>query len=174
MRMKLIRRAHHYLNETSTIPYTLLNNPYPTRLYCMLNTKLYKTVYQLAEKLIKAANKNDELTFNTHYAELKEVCITHENTEKDHPVQWETLADFTDETESAIALYEKALVKATDANAKDYIASIHYSMAQLKLELDQTTSAIEHLQAAKISANKIEDKELKEQIEILLNEQLGE
>jgi len=139
----------------------------------MLNTKLYKAVYQLAEKLIKAANKNDEPAFNTYYAELNDICTINENTEKDHPVQWETLADFTDDTDAAITLYEKALGKAIEANAKDYIASIYYSMAQLKLECNQTAGAIENLQAAKVSANKIEDKELKGQIEELL-EQLVE
>ena len=61
----------------------------------MINTKIYKAVYELAEKLMKAAAKDDRATFEALYAELEAICTEHENTEKDHPEQWETLADFT-------------------------------------------------------------------------------
>lgn len=138
----------------------------------MMNTKLYKAVYQLAEQLMEAANKNDQTTFDTHYSLLKTICTANENTEKDHPVQWETLADFTEDLEEALTLYQKALTKATAINAKDYRASITFAMAKIHLELNQTEQAINNLHAAKISANKIEDKELKAEIEALLKVQL--
>lgn len=138
----------------------------------MMNTKLYKAVYRLAEQLMEAANKNDQTTFDTHYSLLKTLCIANENTEKDHPVQWETLADFTEDLQEALTLYQKALTKATAINAKDYMASITFAMAKLHLELNQAEHAINNLQAAKISANKIEDKELKAEIDALLKVQL--
>ena len=99
---------------------------------------------------------------------LEGICIDNENTEKDHPVQWETLADFTEELEDAVAGYAKALEKSIAINSKDHISSIAYSMATLQIELGQTDAAIENLQTAKISANKIEDKELKAEIDELL------
>lgn len=134
----------------------------------MMNTKIYKAVHSLAEKLMAAANRNDDKTFGSLYAELKAICVDNESTDKDHPVQWETLADFTEDYDEAIAGYEKALAKATEINSKDFMSSIAFSMARLQIELGLTEAAKENLQAAKISANKIEDKELKSEIHDLL------
>jgi exonuclease VII small subunit len=92
----------------------------------MINTKIYKAVYELAEKLMKAAAKDDRATFEALYAELEAICTEHENTEKDHPEQWETLADFTEELEGALPIYQKALDKAVAKQSNDHIASIGF------------------------------------------------
>ena len=134
----------------------------------MINTKIYKSVYSLAEKLMEADRKGNQQDFDSLYAELKAVCTDNENTDKDHPEQWETLADFTEPLEDALIGYEKALEKATAINSKDHLSSIAFSMAVLQIELGQTDAAITSLQNAKISANKIEDKELKVEIDELL------
>tara|TARA_B110000977_G_C10833517_1_gene399058 strand:- start:80 stop:496 length:417 start_codon:yes stop_codon:yes gene_type:complete len=134
----------------------------------MMNTKIYKSVYDLAEELMKAASKEDQVAFDALYAELEGICIENESTEKDHPVQWETLADFTEELEDAMTGYAKALEKSIAINSKDHISSVAYSMATLQIVLGQTEAAIENLQTAKTSSNKIEDKELKAEIEELL------
>ncbi|MEL0634791.1 tetratricopeptide repeat protein [Pseudoalteromonas carrageenovora] len=134
----------------------------------MMNTKVYKAVHDLAEKLMMAANKNDQKKFDVLLQQLKSICDENENTPKDHPVQWETLADFTEELEDAITIYKKALVKAISINNKDHMSSIAFSMATLQLELGQKDEAIKNLQNAKISANKITDKELKAEIHDLL------
>ncbi len=130
----------------------------------MINTKIYKAVYSLSEQLMKAANSDDKVTFDRLYAELLAICVDNEDTHKDHPEQWETLADFTADLEEAIAGYEKALVKAKALNSKDHMSSIALSMALLQIDLGQTDAAITNLQNAKISSNKIEDKELKAEI----------
>lgn len=134
----------------------------------MINTKIYKAVYELAEKLMKAAAKDDRATFEALYAELKAICTEHENTEKDHPEQWETLADFTEELEEALPIYQKALDKAVAKQSNDHIASIGFSMASLQVELGDTQAAIERLQQAQASAHTIEDNELKAEIDELL------
>ncbi|MWJ29301.1 tetratricopeptide repeat protein [Halomonas sp. ZH2S] len=134
----------------------------------MINTKIYKAVYELAEKLMKAADKEDREAFDALYAELRAICIGNENTDKDHPEQWETLADFTEDLEDALAVYEKALEKAIAMDSKDHMSSIGFSMATLQTELGQTDAAIKSLQQAKISANRIEDDELKAEIDKLL------
>jgi len=133
-----------------------------------MNTKVYKAVHDLAEDLMAAANKNDTKKFEQLYAQLKAICIENENTPKDHPVQWETLADFTEELEEAITGYEKALEKSIAINNKDHMSSVAFSMATLQLALGQKDQAIKNLQNAKISANKIPDKELKAEIHDLL------
>jgi hypothetical protein len=140
----------------------------------MINTKIYKTVYQLSEKLMDAANEENRDAFEALYAELQSICIDNENTPKDHPEQWETLADFTEELEDAILGYAKALEKAVVVNSKDHLSSIAFSMAKLQLELGQTAAAIKNLQDAKVSANKIADRELKEEIDDLLETLSGD
>ena len=135
-----------------------------------MNTKIYKRVLSLTDNLLGAVQQRNQTRFDGYYLELKQLCEEHENTDKDHPVQWETLADFTDDLALAVTIYEHALVKAETINSKDFRSSIGYSAATLKVELGDTTGAIEHLEKAKISCNKIIDKELKAEIHDLLEE----
>ncbi|MBZ5488361.1 tetratricopeptide repeat protein [Halomonas aquamarina] len=134
----------------------------------MINTKIYKSVYELAEKLMKAAAKDDRAAFESLYAELETICRENENTAKDHPEQWETLADFTEELDEALIIYAKALAKAEAADSKDHLSSIAFSMATLQVELGQTDEAIQNLKHAQVSASRIEDQELKAEIDELL------
>ena len=140
----------------------------------MMNTKVYKAVHDLAEQLMKAANKEDRVTFDKLYQQLQAICIENEDTDKDHPVQWETLADFTEELEDAMALYVKALAKATAINSKDFMSSVAFAIANLQIEFGQKAEAIKNLQDAKISANKIEDKDFKLEIDQLLESLLAD
>ena len=117
---------------------------------------------------MEADKKGNKEAFDSLYAELKAVCTDNENTDKDHPEQWETLADFTEDLEHALVGYEKALEKAIAINAKDHMSSIAFSMATLQIELGKTDAAIKNLQDAKISANKIDDNEFKMEIDKLL------
>lgn len=140
----------------------------------MINTKIYKSVYSLSEKLMDAANNDNRKVFDSLYGQLKAVCIDNENTHKDHPEQWETLADFTEDLEDAVAGYAKAQEKAMAINSKDHMTSIAFSMAKLQIELGQVDTAIINLQNAKINANKIEDKDLKVEIDELLETLLAD
>lgn len=140
----------------------------------MINTKIYKAIYTLAEELLEADRIGDQAAFDGFYADLKAICIDNENTDKDHPEQWETLADFTEDLDEALVIYEKALAKATAINSKDHLSSIAFSMAVLQIELGQTDIAIKSLENAKISANKIEDKEFKVEIDELLAKLLAQ
>ena len=140
----------------------------------MINTKIYKSIYVLAEKLLEADSKNDQKTFDMLYAQLKDLCNENEKSDKDHPEQWETLADFTEDLDEALVIYDKALAKATAINSKDHLSSIAFSMAVLQLETGNKEAAIQSLQNAKITANKIEDKEFKVEIDELLTKLLAE
>ncbi|OUS24323.1 Replicative DNA helicase [Thalassotalea sp. 42_200_T64] len=135
-----------------------------------MNTKIYKRVLSFTDSLMAAVQEKNQTRFDGYYLELKQLCEDNENTDKDHPVQWETLADFTDDLVLAITIYEQALVKAEAINSKDFRSSIGFSIAALKVELGDKTGAIEHLEKAKISCNKIVDKELKAEIHDLLEE----
>ena len=135
-----------------------------------MNTKIYKQVLLHTDHLMAAAQAEDQVTFDQHYLALKQLCEEHDNSDKDHPVQWETLADFTDDLPLAITIYQQALLKAEAINDKDFRSSISYSIAALKVELGDKDGAIESLEKAKISCNKISDKELKAEIHDLLEE----
>ncbi len=138
-----------------------------------MNTKIYKHVHSLAKDLMQAVHRKNQIRFDECYAELKKVCEDNEGSDKDHPVQWETLADFTDDLELAISIYDKALLKAEAINSKDFLSSIAFAIASLQVELGDKASAIEHLKNAKINSNKIADKDLKAEIDALLEELVG-
>lgn len=133
-----------------------------------MNTKLYTQVHNLAEQLMANAQSKNQADFDANYQVLKQLCLDNEDSSKDHPVQWETLGDFTDDYALAIDIYDKALQKAKAINSKDFLSSIAYSSALLKLELDDKAGAIASLELAKTSSNKIVDKELKAEIHDLL------
>lgn len=133
-----------------------------------MNTKLYKQVLSLTGSLMAAAEQKNQKRFDGFYGELKQLCEANENTDKDHPVQWETLADFTEDLALAINIYEHALVKAEAINSKDFCSSIGFSIGSLNAELGNNEAAISALEKAKVSANKIPDKELKAEIHDLL------
>lgn len=134
----------------------------------VMNTKIYKRVLSLAESLLKAANKKDQITFDALYSELNAICLEHEGDEKDHPVQWETLADFTDDIEKATEIYRTALEKAEMIQSADFCSSIRFSLASMLIELGKTEEAIEVLREAKVVSVNIEDKALKNEIHDLL------
>ncbi len=126
-----------------------------------MNTKIYKKVHSLASDLMKAADREDEKSFYGFYDQLQTLCEENEQDKvKNHPVQWEALADFTDDLGKALGLYEKALALATDTNALDYLASINLSMARLLLETNQTEQATEHAKNAQVQAKNLGDNEL--------------
>lgn len=134
-----------------------------------MNAEMYKKVHLLAVKLLKADDANDSEKFSVFYNELKELC---EKNEKDdsvnHPVQWEALADFTEDVDLAQTYYATALELAEAVGARDYIASISYSMGQMYLSSGDTKNAFLLANQAKESAKNSPDKELREDIYALL------
>jgi len=132
-----------------------------------MNTKVYKRVHTLAESLMSAVQKKDQNLFDSHYNELKAVCEEHEDSEKDHPVQWETLADFTDDLSVAIAIYDKALLKANAIKSTDFQSSIGFSIATLKMQLGDEDAAKVYITKAKKCSKRIPDYDLKAEINAL-------
>jgi len=58
-------------------------------------------------------------------------------------------------------------------DSKDHMSSIAFSMARLQIESGQTDAAIQNLKNAKISAERIDDKEFKVEIDELLEKLLA-
>jgi len=134
-----------------------------------MNTKIYKKVHTLAIELLKAAENDNADTFNTYYSELKALCEDNEQDDsKNHPVQWETLADFCDDMDVATALYLKALTYAEAIKADDYIASVNFALATIYRDLEQAEPALQHALQANTHAKNIVDSELQKEIRALL------
>jgi hypothetical protein len=136
----------------------------------VMNTKIYKQVYTLAGCLMDSVDREDQVQFDDDYAQLKQICEEHEGSSKDHPVQWETLADFTGDIPQSISIYEKALEKAEAISETEFCSSIGFSIASMKLELDDKAGAIESLEKARLACLEIDDKELKREIHDLLTD----
>ena len=136
-------------------------NPY-------MSTKLYKKVHSLATEMLLAADAEDDERFFKYHQELKDLCDEYENKDENHPVQWETLADFTEDAAEAMAIYQKALARAEQINAGDYIASICYAMAQLFKEQEDMEQALSYALQANDYAAKTEDQELQREVKRLL------
>lgn len=130
-----------------------------------MNTALYKKVHQLATQLLQAAEADNEPVFNQRYQELQTLCQQHQHGPKDHPVQWETLADFSDDNPTAIQLYRQALALANAQQEPSYSASISLSLSGRLLEQQQTAEALTAAIAARTYAAQTQDRELQQEIE---------
>jgi len=136
----------------------------------MLNTKLYKQVHTLAERLLTASEQESASEFERLYKELEKICVENEGGEKNHPVQWETLGDFTEDSDEALVIYLKALSFAEKAEAHDYIASINYAMAYMLYQCGENAQALAAAQKANEQVGNIGDETLKQEISDLLDE----
>jgi hypothetical protein len=58
-------------------------------------------------------------------------------------------------------------------DSKDHMSSIAFSMATMQIELGQTDAAIKNLENAKVNADRIDDKDLKKEIDELLEKLLA-
>jgi hypothetical protein len=141
-----------------------------------MNTKLYKQVFNLAGELLDAAENDQYAVFEQLYASLKQLCEQYEHDENNHPVLWETLADFTGDSELALSLYQKALDFALAQQATDYIASISYAMAILLQEDEELQGqqepglCLDLAKQAESYAAKADDNELQTEIKQLLSD----
>ncbi len=133
----------------------------------MKNT-MYEKVSNLAHDLIAMADADNVEGFDQLYKELQLICTQNASGANDHPVQWETLADFTQDIDEAIALYKKALAVAEQLNEHQYSASIHYALADRYSDMDDKKAAIDHANKAKVLAAKLDDVVLKNEIDSLL------
>ncbi len=136
-----------------------------------MNTKIHKKLNELSINLMKAAKREDEKTFYQFYDELKTLCFDNQNDKhNNHPEQWETLADFTDELEDAIGFYKVALALAVESDDREFMASINYAMGSMYKEAGYKQDALDCAQHAKECMSRVHDKVLLEEIDQLLAE----
>lgn len=134
-----------------------------------MNTHLFEQVEQLAKKMMAAAEANDETLFYQDYETLKQLCDDQVGTRNEHPVLWESLADFTEDNSTAIALYQRAYDSAKALKETEYKASIQFSLAQRLLEQGERDEAKLALDKAAKFASYTDDDQLKLEISEMVN-----
>ena len=132
-----------------------------------MNAQQFRQIEDLAEKMLAAAEADDETTFYQLYNDLEQQCQAVKGTAKDHPVLWETLGDFSEDHSAALAAYEQAFKLASDLKDNEYKGSIQYAIAQRYLEAEQPEPAKDALAKAEKFASFTEDTELQAEIAAL-------
>lgn len=131
----------------------------------------YDEVHDLALRLV---NSQDETkSYWQLYEKLRMVCENHADSVKDHPFQWETLADFTLDDVAALEIYAKALGIAEILGLKQYSASIQFAMAERYLQLGELENAFNFARCANEIAKNTNDLELRKEVSVFLLEICG-
>lgn len=130
-------------------------------------SKLFTAVEAYAEQLMGYAEQDQAEQFYAVYAELEAFCESHKGKKSDHPVLWETLADFSEENKVAIAHYQYAYALADQAKDVEYKASIQLALAQRYYEDKVLPMALEAIEKAVKFARFTEDDELQAEAEAL-------
>ncbi len=135
-----------------------------------MNSSLYDEVNSLAIDIVNASNLEDETAMARAYKLLAELCITNHDTNRDHPLQWEALGDFSDDFKSTVEAYEKGLACAIKLELNEYSASISLALSEAHLEQNKVSKAKELIMEAKDFAKTISDVELKAAIDTLASQ----
>ena len=135
-----------------------------------MTSPLYSHVHTLATTLLQAASSEDAESYQQHYETLQSLCYEHQEDDKNHPLQWETLADFTEDPEEATVFYQNAIGFADEIQAWDYLASAQFALAQLIMQTASNETASAALEAAIGYAEQANDKDLITEIKTYLQQ----
>lgn len=118
----------------------------------------------LAIQIVHAGNCNDTRSQWALHNELRSAVERHEGTRADHPMHWETLADFTPNVNECIGIYTKA-VKAAEARGFDErAASIYFQLAKTQYELGDKKEAELLARKASTLATKVANFALRDKV----------
>ena len=145
--------------------------PQSLALRVKMNSDIYEKVLCLAEDIVNASSVDDTKAQWNSYNALLQLCEANEESELDHPLQWEALGDFTNDNTKAVEIYEKALKVAEGYGLIDYCASIQLALAERYLAQGISNKAREYAVLAGSAAKQTKDLDLRREIsEFLLNE----
>lgn len=68
---------------------------------------LFDEIISISQNIADASASNNDDARESSYKALIKLCANNENSPKDHPLQWEALADFTLDSEQSIDIYQK-------------------------------------------------------------------
>lgn len=129
-----------------------------------MKAPLYDEILDICQQIANASAKGDDGARENACKELQKLCATNQDSPKDHPLQWEALADFTEDGDLAMDIYEIALASADKLKLPTFTASALLAMAQRQLEFEAEDKAIEYAKKAEVASQEIENEELKQEI----------
>jgi len=133
-----------------------------------MKAPLYDEILDICQHIANASAQNDDDARNNACKNLQKLCATNQDSPKDHPLQWEALADFTEDGDLAIDIYDIALASADKLQLPTFTASIYLAMAQRQQEFSETEKTIEFAKKAEIASQNIDNEELKQEIKAFL------
>jgi len=135
-----------------------------------MKAPLYDDILAICQEIANASNTdNDELRL-VNCKKLQVLCATNQGSPKDHPLQWEALADFTEDGEQAMDIYEVALATADKLSLPTFTASAYLAMALRHVEFEDNDQALIFANKANDAAQTIDSEELKTEITEILAE----
>ena len=133
-----------------------------------MKAPLYDDILGICQEIANASNTdNDELRLAS-CKKLQVLCATNQDSPKDHPLQWEALADFTEDGEQAMDIYEVALATAEKLALPIFTASAYLAMAQRQVEFEEKEQALVFATKANEAAQTVNSEESKTEITELL------
>jgi hypothetical protein len=133
-----------------------------------MKAPLYDDILAICQEIANASNTDNDELRQANCKKLQILCATNQDSPKDHPLQWEALADFTEDGEQAMDIYDIALITAKRLALPTFIASAYLAKAQRFVEFEEKEKAIELAQKADEAAQEIASEELKSEITELL------
>lgn len=133
-----------------------------------MKAPLYNEILEICQKIANASVESNDDIRGDACKDLQKLCATNQGSPKDHPLQWEALADFTEDGDLAMDIYEIALDIADKLKLQNFTASIYLAMAQRQQEFEETDKAIEYAKQAEQASENIESDELKNEIKVFL------
>lgn len=133
-----------------------------------MKAPLYDEILTICQDIAKASATSDEDARNEACKNLQKLCASNQGSPKDHPLQWEALADFTDDGDLAMDIYEIGLSTAEKLKLPTFTASIYLAMAQRQREFEEQEKALEYGKKAEQASQNIESSELKDEIKTFM------
>lgn len=132
-----------------------------------MKAPLYNEILDICQSMAQASSDEDAKAGEVAHQALQKLCQTNQGTPKDHPLQWEALADFTHDGDQALDIYQLALNCAEKLNLTDSKASVLLAIAQRHTEFEDAEKALKYATKAHDLIAKINNDELKNEVDEL-------
>ncbi|KGJ87349.1 hypothetical protein [Colwellia psychrerythraea] len=135
-----------------------------------MKAPLYNDILAICQEIADASTADNEALRLASCKKLQVLCATNQGSPKDHPLQWEALADFTEDGDQAMDIYEVALATAEKLTLPTFTASAYLAMALRQVEFEEKEQALVFANKANDAAQTIDSEELKTEITELLTQ----
>lgn len=135
-----------------------------------MKAPLYNDILSICQEISNASNTDSDDLRIASCKKLQVLCATNQGSPKDHPLQWEALADFTEDGDQAMDIYEVALAIAEKLSLPTFTASAYLAMAQRQVEFEEKEKALVFANKANDAAQTIDSEEMKTEITELLTQ----